>query len=80
MFTLLQQVMGMEICLVVRDGWDEWVDLRWKLVQPLNVSNHNQCTVLTTTRSWKLTDERMKDSYIDSIYLLEGVKDSFKLT
>ncbi|KAH3875368.1 uncharacterized protein LOC127869388 [Dreissena polymorpha] len=78
-YILLQRIMEREKCPVVQDGLDEWTAMKGKLAQPLMVGCHNQCTLLTTTRSWKLADERIRDSQIDGLFLLDGVKDVFTL-
>ncbi|KAH3729284.1 hypothetical protein DPMN_055252 [Dreissena polymorpha] len=57
------------------DGLDEWADPLKKTVLPVLLPCYSKCTVLTTTRHWKMTDERMKDSQIDCLLELEGVND-----
>ncbi|XP_052268811.1 uncharacterized protein LOC127870195 [Dreissena polymorpha] len=79
-YILLQRIMEKKICLVIQDGLDEWRDTKGKLILPLMVECHNKCTLLITTRPWKLADERIRDSQIDGLYLLDGVKDVFTLS
>ncbi|KAH3875450.1 hypothetical protein DPMN_038716 [Dreissena polymorpha] len=79
-YILLQRIMKKKICLVIQDGLDEWRDTKGKLILPLMVECHNKCTLLITTRPWKLADERIHDSHIDGLYLLDGVKDVFTLS
>ncbi|KAH3779527.1 hypothetical protein DPMN_157330 [Dreissena polymorpha] len=78
-YELLNKIMQKEICLVVQDGLDEWMDPQGKLAQPILVSSYSQCTLLTTTRPWKLTDERIKKSQISSLFKLKGVSDPYEL-
>ncbi|XP_052267891.1 uncharacterized protein LOC127869389 isoform X1 [Dreissena polymorpha] len=78
-YALVQQIMEKEICLVVQDGLDEWNDVQIKLGQPLMLSSHTSCFVLTTTRPWKMADESIKDSDVGDLIMLEGVQDPYKL-
>ncbi|KAH3780929.1 hypothetical protein DPMN_158754 [Dreissena polymorpha] len=75
---LLQQIINKETCLVIQDGLDEWADPKRKLALPLMVSSHHQCTVLITTRSWRMNDQRIKNLHIDLLLVLEGVDDPFE--
>ncbi|XP_052259503.1 uncharacterized protein LOC127863864 isoform X6 [Dreissena polymorpha] len=78
-YALLNKIMRHELCLVVQDGLDEWKDLQGKLAQPIMLSCYSQCTVFTTSRPWKLTDELIKNSQIDSLFELKGVRDPYEL-
>ncbi|XP_052275871.1 uncharacterized protein LOC127875092 isoform X2 [Dreissena polymorpha] len=78
-YEMLSKIMQKEICLVVQDGLDEWKDPQGKLAQPIMVSCYNQCAILTTTRPWKLTNERIKKSQIDSLFELKRVIDPYEL-
>ncbi|XP_052259494.1 uncharacterized protein LOC127863864 isoform X2 [Dreissena polymorpha] len=78
-YVMLNKIMQQEMCLVVQDGLDEWKDPQGKLAQPIMLSCYSQCTVLTTTRPWKLTDERIRQSQIDSLFELKGVSDPYEL-
>ncbi|KAH3875419.1 hypothetical protein DPMN_038685 [Dreissena polymorpha] len=79
-YILLQRIMEKKICLVIQDCLDEWRDTKGKLILPLMVECHNKCTSLITTWPWKLADERIRDSQIDGLYLLDGLKDVFTLS
>ncbi|KAH3769868.1 hypothetical protein DPMN_171149 [Dreissena polymorpha] len=74
-YKLFIRVLNTEICLVIRDGLDEWVSPDGiNLVEPSMAGFQNDtCTVLTTTRPWKLADERIKNSQIDILLEIEGV-------
>ncbi|XP_052225674.1 uncharacterized protein LOC127841134 isoform X2 [Dreissena polymorpha] len=78
-YVMLNKIMRQELCLVVQDGLDEWKDPQGKLAQPIMLSCYSQCTVFTTTRPWKLTDELIKNSQIDSLFELKGVRDPYEL-
>ncbi|XP_052225686.1 uncharacterized protein LOC127841134 isoform X8 [Dreissena polymorpha] len=78
-YVMLNKIMQQEMCLVVQDGLDEWKDPEGKEAQPIMLSCYSQCTVLTTTRPWKLTDERIRKSQIDSLFELKGVSDPQEL-
>ncbi|KAH3858569.1 hypothetical protein DPMN_101197 [Dreissena polymorpha] len=73
-YLLLSKLVQTERCLVVQDGLDEWWDPEGKLAQPILISCYSQCTILTTTRPWKLTDERIKKSQIVSLFELKGIR------
>ncbi|XP_052256542.1 uncharacterized protein LOC127861869 isoform X2 [Dreissena polymorpha] len=76
--TLLHEIMGKEDCLIIQDGLDEWTNRDGKDALPSIVTFHNQCTVLTTTRPWKMTDERIKN--IDSTLELDGLNEPYALS
>ncbi|XP_052231331.1 uncharacterized protein LOC127844848 isoform X2 [Dreissena polymorpha] len=72
-YKLLQYIMRKYRCLVVLDGLDEWSDPYGQLAIPLMASSNFLCTLLITTRPWKMTDERIIDSHIDILLEIEGV-------
>ncbi|XP_052229128.1 uncharacterized protein LOC127843272 isoform X4 [Dreissena polymorpha] len=78
-YVMLNKIMQQEMCLVVQDGLDEWKDPQGKLAQPIMLSCYTHCTVFTTTRPWKLTDERIRKSQIDSLFELKGVSNPYEL-
>ncbi|XP_052253115.1 uncharacterized protein LOC127859649 [Dreissena polymorpha] len=73
MFELIRKT---ENSFLLEDGLDEWLDPSDKLVQPSLAGFLKEPTVLITTRPWKLTDERIRNSHIDSLLELDGVNDS----
>ncbi|KAH3798868.1 hypothetical protein DPMN_152471 [Dreissena polymorpha] len=77
MYKLLLQIIETEVCLVVRDGLDEWVAPDGSnLAEPSMAGFPNdKCTVLTTSRPWKLAEERIKNSQIDILVEIEGIND-----
>ncbi|KAH3710718.1 hypothetical protein DPMN_070211 [Dreissena polymorpha] len=77
MYKLLLQIIETEVCLVVRDGLDEWVaPYGSNLAEPSMAGFPNdKCTVLTTSRPWKLAEERIKNSQIDILVEIEGIND-----
>ncbi|KAH3853866.1 uncharacterized protein LOC127875418 [Dreissena polymorpha] len=77
---LVQQIFEKEKCLLVQDGLDDWVDSKGKVAQPIMIPHGNQCTIFITTRPWKMSDDRIKDSQIDGLVELDGVNDPFKLS
>ncbi|KAH3800572.1 hypothetical protein DPMN_154206 [Dreissena polymorpha] len=79
-YNLLQNIMKNELCIVVMDGLNEWVDPSKKHVTPIMVSCHKKCVALISTRPWKMTDERIKDSEIDLLLEVAGITDSDELT
>ncbi|KAH3797800.1 hypothetical protein DPMN_151387 [Dreissena polymorpha] len=78
MYTLLQKVMLKEPCLVIQDGLDEWTYSDGKLSQPLLPTCYNLCTVLITTRPWKL-ENCIRDSCIGSLLEITGVNKPYML-
>ncbi|XP_052234522.1 uncharacterized protein LOC127847037 isoform X2 [Dreissena polymorpha] len=78
-YKLLVQILKTEICLVVREGLDEWVSPSdSNLAEPSMAGfSKDTCTVLTTSRPWKLADERIKNSQIDSLFEIEGISDPY---
>ncbi|KAH3823146.1 hypothetical protein DPMN_124945 [Dreissena polymorpha] len=79
-YKLLNAILERDKCLLIQDGLDEWTSDDSRLVQPFMVASHSRCAVLTTSRSWKLTDERIKESQIDSLLVLKGVNDSNRMS
>ncbi|KAH3813559.1 uncharacterized protein LOC127835181 [Dreissena polymorpha] len=77
-YKLLVQIMNSEICLVIREGLDEWVSPDGcNLAEPSVAGFQNDtCTVLTTSRPWKLADERIKNSQIDCLLEIEGISNA----
>ncbi|KAH3788663.1 hypothetical protein DPMN_166810 [Dreissena polymorpha] len=61
-YKLFVKIMNTEICLVLREGLDEWVSHDGSnLAEPYMAGFQNEtCTILTTSRPWKLADERIK--------------------
>ncbi|KAH3785584.1 uncharacterized protein LOC127843245 [Dreissena polymorpha] len=76
-YKLFVQIIRTEICLVVREGLDEWVSpYESNLAEPYMAGFQNDtCTILTTSRPWKLADERIKNSQIDILFEIEGISD-----
>ncbi|KAH3844064.1 hypothetical protein DPMN_086315 [Dreissena polymorpha] len=76
-YKLLKKCMETEQCLAVLDGLDEWVaPERCNLVEPtMSGFQKDNVTVLTTSRPWKLADERIKNSQIDILLEIQGVSD-----
>ncbi|KAH3734586.1 hypothetical protein DPMN_041025 [Dreissena polymorpha] len=77
---LIETIMTTEECLVILDGWDEWTDPHCKEPVPVLVESYQHCTVLTTTRVWKMKSRYMKDSDIGTLLELEGVLDPRELS
>ncbi|KAH3819493.1 uncharacterized protein LOC127832619 [Dreissena polymorpha] len=73
-YKLLQYIMQKYRCLVVLDGLDDWSDPKGQIAVPLMASSNILCTLLITTRPWKMTDQRIKDSHIDILLEIEGVE------
>ncbi|KAH3710641.1 hypothetical protein DPMN_070130 [Dreissena polymorpha] len=79
MYKLVLKIIDTELCLVVRDGLDEWMAPDGSnLLEPSMAGFPNdKCTVLTTSRPWKLADERIKNSQIDILVEIEGINDPY---
>ncbi|XP_052224172.1 uncharacterized protein LOC127839825 [Dreissena polymorpha] len=77
MYKLLLQIIETEVCLVVRDGLDEWVAPDGSNLAEPSMAGFlsDKCTVLTTSRPWKLAEERIKNSQIDILVEIEGIYD-----
>ncbi|KAH3798122.1 uncharacterized protein LOC127839460 [Dreissena polymorpha] len=78
-YELLHQIIEAELCLVIRDGLDEWVAPDGSnLAEPSMAGFPNdKCSVLTTSRPWTLADERIKNSIINILLEIEGIKDPY---
>ncbi|XP_052810402.1 uncharacterized protein LOC128238479 [Mya arenaria] len=81
-YRLLQTVLESEKCLIIADGLDEWTHPEnvnctckgdEKIIPFQNYAN--KATVLTTTRPWRLSQFRVKDSKIDKYLELEGAEE-----
>ncbi|KAH3802603.1 hypothetical protein DPMN_156281 [Dreissena polymorpha] len=70
---LLPQILARETCLVTMDGLNEWVDRLNKCVIPLLAQCYTKCISVITSRPWKMADERIKDSQINTLIEIEGV-------
>ncbi|KAH3801192.1 hypothetical protein DPMN_154839 [Dreissena polymorpha] len=79
-FKLLQQILEQETCIITMDGLNEWADHLNQYIMPLIENCHSKCVSLVTTRPWKMTDGRIKDSKIDRLIEIEGVTDKEELT
>ncbi|KAH3880981.1 hypothetical protein DPMN_004904 [Dreissena polymorpha] len=79
MYTLLLKIIETEECLVIRDGLDEWVAPDGSNLAEPSMAGFpkDKCVVLTTSRPWKLADERIKNSRIDILVEIEGISDSY---
>ncbi|KAH3811761.1 hypothetical protein DPMN_140176, partial [Dreissena polymorpha] len=73
-YKLFVHIMKSEICLVVREGLDEWTSPDGSnLAEPSMAGfSKDKCTVLTTSRPWKLA-ESIKNSQIDILVEIEGI-------
>ncbi|KAH3820404.1 uncharacterized protein LOC127832627 [Dreissena polymorpha] len=72
---LVYKIIETEVCLIVRDGLDEWVAPDgYNLAEPsLTGFQKDKCTIITTARPWKLADERIKNSQIDILLEIDGI-------
>ncbi|KAH3775287.1 hypothetical protein DPMN_176688 [Dreissena polymorpha] len=61
------------------DGLNEWVDRLNKCVIPLLAQCYTECISVITSRPWKMADERIKDSEINSLIEIDGIIDSKEL-
>ncbi|XP_052801547.1 uncharacterized protein LOC128232176 [Mya arenaria] len=81
-YRILQTVLESEKCLIILDGLDEWnhpetVNCTCRAEGsfiPSQISA-NRATVLTTTRPWRLSQFRVKDSKIDKYLEIEGANE-----
>ncbi|KAH3770248.1 hypothetical protein DPMN_171532, partial [Dreissena polymorpha] len=82
-YKLLNEIMKQEHCLILLDGLDEWTgpgnDHNLPELKALHYTE-SRCDLLITTRPWKLADGKIKDSEIDILLQLEGIKYPFKLS
>ncbi|KAH3698013.1 hypothetical protein DPMN_085528 [Dreissena polymorpha] len=72
-YKLVLQIMKTSTCLIIQDGLDEWPGE--DVVPSMAGIPKDHCIVLTTSRPWKLTDERIRNSQIDILLDLEGISD-----
>ncbi|KAH3695870.1 uncharacterized protein LOC127861363 [Dreissena polymorpha] len=72
---LLPHILEREKYIVTMDGLNEWVDRLNKCVLPLLPKFHTQCVSVIASRPWKMADERIKDSEINSLIEIEGIID-----
>ncbi|KAH3747751.1 hypothetical protein DPMN_182181 [Dreissena polymorpha] len=77
---LLSQILERETYIITIDGLNEWVDRLNKCVIPLLARCHAKCVYVITSRPWKMADERIKNSEINSLIEIEGIIDSEELT
>lgn len=68
----IERVMSEEESLVILDNLDEWS----KQMTIPRYSSTSQSTVLTLTRPWKMYEACVKNSEIDSLFVIKGVRDS----
>ncbi|KAH3717156.1 hypothetical protein DPMN_059936 [Dreissena polymorpha] len=72
-YKLVLKIMKNVMYLVVQDGLDEWPGE--EVLPSMDGIPMDHCIVLTTTRPWKLADERIRNSQIDILFDLEGISD-----
>ncbi|KAH3697995.1 hypothetical protein DPMN_085508 [Dreissena polymorpha] len=72
-YKLVLQIMKTSTCLVIQDGLDEWPGEDALPSMAGILQDH--CIILTTSRPWKLADERIRNSQIDILLDLEGISD-----
>ncbi|KAH3734119.1 uncharacterized protein LOC127850360 [Dreissena polymorpha] len=77
-YELLQEVMQKERCLLIQDGIDEWCHYKGKQCTPLLQTCYDRCTVLITTRPWKIA-ESIKDSNIGILLEIKGISNPYRL-
>jgi len=83
---LVEDILDTSLCLIAADGLDEWThpdtlckclsDERGKT--PLIHSRH-KATILLSSRPWRLSKNRVKDSKIDKYFEIEGAEDVERL-
>ncbi|XP_052219511.1 uncharacterized protein LOC127836904 isoform X2 [Dreissena polymorpha] len=73
-YNLVLKIMRNVMYLVVRDGLDEWSGK--EALPSMDGIPKDHCIVLTTSRPWKLADERIKNSQIDILLEVYGIIDS----
>ncbi|XP_052285440.1 uncharacterized protein LOC127881542 isoform X6 [Dreissena polymorpha] len=73
-YYLVLKIMRNVMYLVVQDGLDEWSGK--EALPSMDGVPKDHCIVLTTSRPWKLADERIKNSQIDILMEVYGVIDS----
>ncbi|KAH3859708.1 hypothetical protein DPMN_102529 [Dreissena polymorpha] len=67
------RIMKNVMYLIIPDGLDEWPCK--ETLPSMDEIPKEQCTVLTTYRPWELADERIRNSQIDILFDLEGIRD-----
>ncbi|KAH3716698.1 hypothetical protein DPMN_059424 [Dreissena polymorpha] len=72
-YKLALKIMKNVTYLVVQDGLDEWPGK--EVLPSMGGILKDHCIVLTTSRPWKLADERIRNSQIDILFDLEGISD-----
>ncbi|KAH3716694.1 hypothetical protein DPMN_059420 [Dreissena polymorpha] len=72
-YKLALKIMKNVMYLVVQDGLDEWPGE--EVLPSMDGIPNDHCIVLTTSRPWKLADERIRNSQIDVLFDLEGISD-----
>lgn len=80
----LAMVLDNERCLIILDGLDEWThpnngSCRKTAKQIPHRSSGGKCVYLTLTRPWKLSQICLKDSEIDVLFEISGVKEPEEL-
>ncbi|KAH3796002.1 hypothetical protein DPMN_149566 [Dreissena polymorpha] len=70
-YELVLKIMENVMYLIVQDGLDEWPGEH--AVPSMDGIPNDHCIVLTTSRPWKLADERIKNSQIDILLEVEGI-------
>ncbi|KAH3824832.1 hypothetical protein DPMN_126685 [Dreissena polymorpha] len=79
-YTLLNEIMKRELCLILLDGLDEWTGPGGGYNLPTLVTCHRQCVILITTRPWKVAEGTFNHSEMHTFLQLEGVNDPFELS
>ncbi|KAH3717409.1 hypothetical protein DPMN_060195 [Dreissena polymorpha] len=74
-YKLVLKIMKNVMYLVVQDGLDEWPGEQAVPSMDGIPKLKDKCIVLTTSRPWKLADERFKNSQIDILLEVEGISD-----
>ncbi|KAH3718170.1 hypothetical protein DPMN_060969 [Dreissena polymorpha] len=72
-YKLVLKIMKNIRFLVIQDGLDEWPCK--EALPSMDGIPRDQCIVLTTSRPWKLADERIRNSQIDILFDLQGISD-----
>ncbi|XP_053396718.1 uncharacterized protein LOC123543648 [Mercenaria mercenaria] len=73
----LQDILTKERCLIILDGLDEWTHPKGKSCKTLNDIPHRKarqnCTILTTTRTWKFSLLSLSTNQIDNLVQITGL-------
>ncbi|KAH3718148.1 hypothetical protein DPMN_060947 [Dreissena polymorpha] len=72
-YELVLNIMKNIMFLIIQDGLDEWPGE--EVLPSMDGIPKDHCIVLTTSRPWKLADERIRNSQIDILFDLEGISD-----